>query len=70
MLRFPLSYVFLAAVTLLLAGVVLPFLMMVRVLSPSFVLSFVSFAATISGAFLGYLGIVVLLAQRRQGPPW
>ena len=70
MLRFPLPYVLITATMLLVLGVVLPFLMMVRVIAPSFVLSFVSFAATVSGAFLGYIGIIVLFAQRRQGPPW
>ncbi len=68
-MRFPLAYILGAATVLLVAGVVLPFLMMARILAPSFALSFISFAATVSGAFLGYLGVVFLFVQRRQGPP-
>lgn len=45
------------ATVLLLAGVVLPFLMVIRVLEPSFALSFFSYAASVVGVVTGLIGI-------------
>jgi len=51
---------------LLVAGVVLPLLMVLQVVKTSFFLSFLSYSATVSGAFLGYLGTLILFIERRN----
>ncbi len=45
------------ATILLLAGAVLPFLMVIRVLEPSFALSFFSYGASLLGLVMGLIGI-------------
>jgi hypothetical protein len=56
----------------LLLGVVLPFLMVLRILEPSFLLSFIAFAASVGGMFLGSFGAFsyarIKRAERRN--PW
>ncbi len=54
------------AALLLLVGTGLPFLMVVRVLEATFALAFVSYGATIAGAFLGYLGVLHYLRPPRR----
>jgi membrane associated rhomboid family serine protease len=51
---------------LVLLGFVIPFLMMLRIIEPNFPLSFVSFAASVSGLFLGLFG-TALYARIRKG---
>ncbi len=41
---------------LVLLGAVLPFLMVIRVLEASFLLSFISYGASVGGLFLGVIG--------------
>jgi len=41
----------------LVAGAVLPFLMVIRVLLPSLGLNFLAFACQVSGLFLGLIGL-------------
>jgi membrane associated rhomboid family serine protease len=41
---------------LVLLGAVLPFLMVMRIIQPTFALSFFSYAASIAGLFLGLIG--------------
>jgi di/tricarboxylate transporter len=41
---------------LCLLGMVLPFLMVMKILAPSFLLCFASFAASVSGLALGLIG--------------
>ena len=45
-----------AGFVLVLFGFVAPFLMMIRIIEPSFALSFLSHAASVSGLFLGLIG--------------
>lgn len=45
------------ATVLLLAGAILPFLMVIRVIEPSFVLSFFSYGASLVGLVTGLIGI-------------
>jgi hypothetical protein len=45
------------ALVLLLAGALLPFLMVIRVLQPSFALSFLSYALSLVGLVAGLLGV-------------
>lgn len=54
----------LIGLALLLVGVILPFLMMLRVLQPSFFLSFLSYGASVSGLLLGIIGAAT---YRRDG---
>lgn len=41
---------------LVLLGAVLPFLMVIRVVEASFLLSFISYGASVGGLFLGVIG--------------
>jgi hypothetical protein len=49
---------------LVLAGFVLPFLMVMRVIQPSLALSFVSYGASIAGLILGLIGAGQLVRRR------
>lgn len=53
------------AIVLLLTGVVLPLLMVIGVLRPTFLLSFLSFGASVSGLFLGSLAVTWMLHERK-----
>ncbi len=64
--RYPALHLLSAATALLAIGVVLPLLMVLHVLENSFLLSFLSYGATVSGAFLGYLGTLMLIVERRN----
>jgi hypothetical protein len=46
-----------------LLGAILPFLMVIRVIEPSFLLSFIAFVISVGGLFLGMLGA----AQHMRG---
>jgi len=56
----------------LVLGVVLPFLMVMRILEPSFLLSFIAFGASIGGMFLGIMGAFNYARSERakQRDPW
>lgn len=55
---------------LVVAGFVLPFLMVMRIIPPNWILSFVSFAASVSGVMLGLVGAALWtridMARRRR----
>jgi hypothetical protein len=51
---------------LVLFGFVAPFLMVLRVIEPSFALSFLSHAASVSGLFLGLIGSALYIRMRRN----
>jgi hypothetical protein len=56
----------------LILGVVLPFLMVLRVIEPGFVLSFIAYGASLSGLFLGLLGVVsyTRIERQKRRDPW
>jgi hypothetical protein len=54
-----------AAFFLMLAGVILPFLMVVHILASTFFLNFLSFSAQVTGSFLGFIGMVMYVRVRR-----
>lgn len=54
----------LIGLVLLLAGVILPLLMVLRILEPSFFLSFLGYIASVSGLLLGIIGAAT---YRRDG---
>ncbi len=51
---------------LVLFGFVAPFLMVLHVIEPSFALSFLSHAASVSGLFLGLIGSAFYIRMRRN----
>jgi len=51
---------------LVVLGAVLPFLMVMRVLEPTFLLSFVSYGASIIGLFLGFIGATMYVRERHN----
>jgi type IV secretory pathway TrbL component len=54
------------AFVLLLIGVVLPFLMVIKIIENSFLISFISYASSISGMVIGTIGVMMLSAGRRK----
>lgn len=50
---------------LILAGVLLPFLMVLHILESTFFLNFFSFGAQVTGLFLGFVGSVMYIRVRR-----
>lgn len=57
---------FVIGLTLVVAGAVLPFLMVIGVLQSSLWLGFVSYTSSIGGLFLGVLSAAGIFASRRQ----
>lgn len=51
---------------LLVIGVVLPFLMVIRLLEPSFLLSFLSYFASLVGLIMGLCGVAWYVRSRRR----
>ena len=51
---------------LVLTGAVLPFLMVVRVIQPNLILSFLSYAASVAGLFLGLIGAALYVRTYRN----
>lgn len=66
MFRYPAKHLLSVAAVLLVLGVLIPALMMFRVLPLSFGLSLLAYVLTVSGSFLGYLGILDLVIERRR----
>ena len=50
---------------LVLFGFIAPFLMMLRILPPSFMLSFLSFGASVAGLMLGMVGAALYIRKGR-----
>ncbi|MDQ7793107.1 MAG: hypothetical protein RDU89_01650 [bacterium] len=51
---------------LILAGWLLPFLMVLKLLTPSFTLSFLSYASLLAGMMTGLVGVLQLGRLRRR----
>lgn len=47
-------------------GAVLPFLMVVRILEPTYFLSFLSWGATSGGLFLGLIGSAMYVRMKKE----
>jgi hypothetical protein len=58
---------FVAGLALVLAGAVLPFLMVIGVLPSSLWLNFVAYISSVAGLFLGILSAAAFVAVRRRG---
>ena len=51
---------------LVLAGVVFPWLMVLRIIEPTYTLSFLSFAASVSGVLLGIIGAALYVRLNKK----
>lgn len=51
---------------LLLVGVAVPFSMILRMVEPSFLLLFLSYAASVGGLLLGVLGAMLYVRERQS----
>lgn len=60
----PLQLIVLGFVLVLL-GFVIPFLMMIRVIEPSFLVGFLSYGASVVGLFLGLIGAAWYTRMKR-----
>jgi hypothetical protein len=58
------KYIILLGFSLVLLGFVLPFLMVMRLVEPSFFLSFLSYGASVAGLFLGIIGASMFIKGR------
>ena len=64
MLRWHPRYIILTGFILVLLGFILPFLMTLRIVQPSLLLSFLSFAASFAGLLLGLVGAAMYRGRR------
>jgi len=55
-----------AGFVLLLAGAVLPLLMVVQIIESSFALSFISYASSVVGLVLGTIGAIMLGVSKKR----
>lgn len=53
-------------VSLMIIGVVLPWLMVLQLIKPTFFLTFLSHGCSVSGMFLGFLGIFNYVKTKRR----
>jgi hypothetical protein len=51
---------------LMVAGVILPFLMVIQVLESTFLLNFFAFGAQVAGLFLGFIGSVMYIRVNKH----
>lgn len=56
----------------LVLGAVLPFLMVLRIIEPGFILSFIAYGASLIGLFLGLLGVAnyTRVEREKRRDPW
>ena len=52
--------------TLMLLGIILPFLMLIHVLESTFFLNFFSWGASVGGMFLGVIGVATWVRTRKE----
>ena len=52
--------------TLMLLGIILPFLMLIHVLESTFFLNFFSWGASVGGLFLGVIGVATWVRTRKE----
>jgi hypothetical protein len=53
-------------VILISLGVILPFLMVIHVVESTFFMNFFSWGASVSGLFLGFIGVATLSKMRKE----
>ena len=52
--------------TLMLLGIILPFLMLIHVLESTFFLNFFSWGSSVGGLFMGIIGVATWVRTRRE----
>jgi hypothetical protein len=52
--------------TLMLLGIILPFLILIHVLESTFFLNFFSWGASVSGLFIGVIGVATWVRTRKE----
>ena len=52
--------------TLMLLGIVLPFLMLIKVLESTFFLNFFAYGASVGGLFMGVIGVAYWVRTRKE----
>ena len=53
-------------ITLMLLGIILPFLMLIHLLESTFFLNFFSWGASVGGLFLGVIGVATWVRTREK----
>ena len=53
-------------ISLMLLGIILPFLMLIHVLESTFFLNFFSWGASVGGLFLGVIGVATWMKTRKE----
>lgn len=66
MFRLSATTMLIIAVALLLAGVILPFLMVIKSIPSTFFLNFLAYACSLVGTVLGFLGLFSIVKVRRD----
>lgn len=51
---------------LMLLGIILPFLILIKVLESTFFLNFFAYGASVSGLFLGVIGVATWVRTRKE----
>lgn len=67
--RHPRRFIILAFF-MLLAGAILPFLMIIGVLESTFLLNFTAYIVSVGGLFLGIIGIAMYVGEARSRDDW
>jgi hypothetical protein len=60
------EYLILIGFVLVLLGAILPFLMVMKILTSTFFLNFFSYTASVAGLFMGVAGVSYLVRYRRN----
>lgn len=66
MFRLSSTQMIVIGVTLLLAGVILPLLMVTQIIASTYFLNFLSFACSLVGMFLGFFGLFSFVKTKRD----
>ena len=66
MFRFSSTQMIIAAVVLLITGVVLPFLMVIKTIPSTFFLNFFAYGSSLIGMVLGFLGLFSVVKIKRD----
>jgi hypothetical protein len=62
----PLTMIFIGFVLVLLAGIVIPFLMVMHLVETTYFLSFLSFGVSVGGLFMGIIGAAQYVHTKRK----
>jgi len=63
----PLAKMVIGVSLMVVAGVIIPLLMVIHIIEPTFLLVFGSYAASTSGLFLGIIGVVEYVTYNKKG---